>query len=73
MAGMQGTRAGLLVVRIWREQISDDPLRIHARVRSTVDVGSVADRTLVVASANEVRQAVHEWLQEYLVQDPRHF
>jgi hypothetical protein len=73
MAGIQGTHAGLLVVRIWREQMSEDPLRIHARVRSTVDVGLAADRTLVVGSANEVRQAVHEWLREYLVHYPRHF
>ena len=70
-AGTKGPPTGLLVVRIWREQ-NADPVGISARITSTVDVRLADDRTLVVTSADEIRQSVGEWLQEYLVQYPRH-
>jgi LPS sulfotransferase NodH len=65
------THTGLLVVRIWREQLSEDPLRIHARITSTVDVVAADDRMLVVDSTDQVTQAVREWLRRYLVHYPR--
>jgi hypothetical protein len=67
LADTPGTPTGLLVVRIWREQRSEDPLRIHARITSTVDVMGADDRTLVVDSAEDVSQAVREWLRRYLM------
>lgn len=72
MAGTTGTHTGLLVVRIWREQLSEDPLAIQARITSTVDVVAAEDRMLVVDSTDQVTQAVREWLRRYLAHYPRH-
>ena len=72
MAGAKGTHTGLLVVRVWREQMTEGRLGISARITSTVDVSLPDDRTVMVASADEVGRAVREWLRDYLVAYPRH-
>jgi hypothetical protein len=69
MGGVDGTaHTGLLVVRIWREQTSEDQVGLRARITTMVDVRFADDRTLLVTSAADVQEAVRGWLREYLAQ-----
>ena len=55
---------GLLIIRAWVEDGSDEPLR--AEVRITNDVSAGFQRTVTLARADEVRATVEAWLADVL-------
>jgi hypothetical protein len=56
-------RTGVLVVRIWTTE--DDPPQIRARITRTVDVMAGEQVVSVAGSVEEVKDAVHAWLQAF--------
>lgn len=61
---MEIGRTGLLIIRAWVEEGSSLPLR--AQLRVSTDISSGFERTLTLARAEEVTEAVQEWLGDIL-------
>lgn len=55
---------GLLIIRAWVEEGSDE--RLRAEVKMTNDVSAGIQRTVTVARAEEVRATVEAWLADVL-------
>jgi len=61
----QRSPVGLLTIRAWCEDRSDDPLR--AEIRLTNDVSSGFQRQLTVAQTEKVVEAVRAFLDDVLL------
>lgn len=57
-------RTGLLIIRVWFEDGSAQPLRAQLRTSSDVTVGF--ERTVTLARPDAVCAAVREWLDEVM-------
>ena len=57
---------GLLIIRAWVEEGSDE--RLRAEVRVTTDVSAGMQRTVTLARTEEVRATIEAWLVEVLAQ-----
>ena len=53
-------RTGIMIIRAWVEHGSSEPLR--AQIRVTTDVSAGIQRTLALATAEDVSATVSEWL-----------
>jgi hypothetical protein len=51
-----------MIIRVWSEQGSLEPLR--ANIRVTTDVSAGVQSTFTVARTDAIKQAVDAWLQE---------
>jgi hypothetical protein len=60
---------GVLIVRVWIEQGSTQPLRAH--VRCTTDISSGDERSMTLTRVDAVCQAVQNWLEEMLAAPTR--
>jgi hypothetical protein len=60
----KGGAHGLLIIRAWVEEGSDE--RLRAEVRITNDVSAGIQRTVTLARAEEVRATVEAWLADVL-------
>jgi hypothetical protein len=58
------SRVGLLIVRVWVEEGSSEPLRAH--IRLTTDVSSGFEQGLTLSQVPAVCQAVETWLGNVL-------
>ena len=58
------SRIGLLIVRVWVEEGSSEPLRAH--VRLTTDVSSGFEQGMTLSRVPAVCQAVETWLGNVL-------
>lgn len=56
-----------MIIRVWVEEGSAQPLR--ARIRLTDDVASGVERSMTLTRVNAVCRVVQEWLEEMLI-DP---
>ncbi|MDP8937630.1 MAG: hypothetical protein M3O23_07875 [Actinomycetota bacterium] len=63
---MASDRTGLLIIRAWLEEGSEEPLR--AQIRLTSDVSAGFERTLTLAQADAVCLTVREWLAEIMAE-----
>ncbi len=61
---MATDRTGLLIIRVWIEEGSSEPLR--AQIRLSNDVSAGIERTLTLARAEAVCATVQEWLAGFL-------
>jgi 16S rRNA G1207 methylase RsmC len=61
--GADGERTGVLVVRAWLEDATDEGLR--ARITHTLDVARPGETVIVTARREEVYAAVRSWLEEF--------
>jgi hypothetical protein len=61
---MPPPRTGLLIIRAWIEDGSEDPLR--AQVSVTHDVAGGIEHTLTLVRAADVTQVVDDWILEML-------
>jgi hypothetical protein len=57
---MPASRTGLLIVRVWVEEGSSEPLRAH--IRLTTDVSSGFEDSLTLSQVRAVCEAVETWL-----------
>jgi hypothetical protein len=57
---MPASRTGLLIVRVWVEVGSSEPLRAH--IRLTTDVSSGFEDSLTLSQVRAVCEAVETWL-----------
>ena len=64
MQALLAERTGVLVVRIWVE--GELPSGLRARVTRTLDVSSRDQRTTVVATTDEIEDAVRTWLAAFV-------
>lgn len=53
---------GLMVIRVWMENESTEPLR--AQVRLTKDVSAGFQRTVTLTQVDSVCAAVRQWLED---------
>jgi hypothetical protein len=67
---MAAPDTGVLIVRVWIEQGSSQPLRAH--IRCTTDISSGDERSMILTQVDAVCQAVRDWLEEMLAASPRH-
>ncbi len=58
---MTSHRTGLLIIRVWLEAGSEEPLR--AKIRLTDDVSVGIERTLTLARPGAVEELVNGWLR----------
>ena len=61
---MPVSRIGLLIVRVWVEEGSSEPLRAH--IRLTTDVSSGFEDSMMLSRVSAVCQAVETWLGNVL-------
>jgi hypothetical protein len=61
---MAPSATGLLVIRVWLEEASVQPLRAHLRWTSDVSVG--LQQSLTVADVDAVCELVRDWLGSML-------
>ncbi|MCW3035638.1 MAG: hypothetical protein JWM17_950 [Actinobacteria bacterium] len=61
---MPASRTGLLIVRVWVEVGSSEPLRAH--IRLTTDVSSGFEQGMTLSQVPAVCQAVETWLGNVL-------
>ncbi|MEA2828961.1 MAG: hypothetical protein QOG43_3400 [Actinomycetota bacterium] len=61
---MPTDRTGLLIIRAWIEEGSEEPLR--AQVRIIDDVSAGVERTQALARVEEVVATVQAWLADFL-------
>ncbi len=61
---MPASRTGLLIVRVWVEEGSSEPLRAH--IRLTTDVSSGFEQGMTLSQVPAVCQAVETWLGNVL-------
>ena len=61
---MPVSRIGLLIVRVWVEEGSSEPLRAH--IRLTTDVSSGFEQGMTLSQVPAVCQAVETWLGNVL-------
>jgi hypothetical protein len=61
---MPTSRTGLLIVRVWVEEGSSEPLRAH--IRLTTDVSAGFEEGMTLSQVPAVCQAVETWLGEVL-------
>ena len=59
---MLGDRTALMIIRVWSEGQSLEPLR--ANIRVTTDVSTGFQRTLTLAQPEAIKEVVDAWLQE---------
>lgn len=59
---MLGDRTALMIIRVWSEEGSLEPLR--ANIRVTTDVSTGVQRTFTLAQPEAIKEAVDAWLQE---------
>lgn len=64
---MTTSGTGVMIIRVWVEEGSVQPLRAH--IRLTDDVVSGVERSMTLTRVNAVCQVVQEWLEEMLI-DP---
>jgi hypothetical protein len=55
---------GVLILRVWIEQGSAQPLRAH--IRCTTDISSDDERSMTLTRIDAVCQTVRDWLEEML-------
>jgi hypothetical protein len=60
-------RTGVLIIRAWVEDGSDEPLR--AQVRVTDDITKGVERSLTLAQSANVATLVDDWLEGILAAD----
>jgi len=65
---MPTDRTGLLIIRAWIEEGSEEPLRVQ--VRSVDDVSAGVERTQTLARVEEVVAAVQAWLTDFVSGHP---
>jgi hypothetical protein len=58
------SRTGLLVIRVWIEEGSPEPLRAH--IRLTTDVSSGFEDSMTLSQVPAVCEAVETWLGNVL-------
>jgi len=61
---MFSSHTGLLVIRAWLEEGSEQPLRAH--IRLTADVSRGFERGMTLAEVDAACQTVRAWLEEML-------
>jgi propanediol dehydratase small subunit len=61
---MHPPRTGLLIIRVWIEDGSEQPLR--AQVSVTHDVAGGIEQTVTLVRADEVTRVVDDWILEML-------
>jgi len=61
---MPPPRTGLLIIRVWIEDGSEQPLR--AQISVTHDVARGIEQTVTLVRADEVTQVVDDWILEML-------
>ncbi|PWI09951.1 hypothetical protein DIZ27_12665 [Streptomyces sp. NWU339] len=64
---MAASGTGVMIIRVWVEEGSAQPLRAH--IRLTDDVASGVERSMTLTRVNAVCRVVQEWLEEVLT-DP---
>jgi hypothetical protein len=57
-------RTGLLIIRAWIEEGSEDPLR--AQIRVTDDLATDFARSVTLVQADTVTELVESWLESML-------
>jgi hypothetical protein len=65
---MPTDRAGVLIIRAWTEEGSEEPLRAHVRI--VTDVAAGIDVTRMCARPEEVLATVKEWLADIVKDEP---
>ena len=61
---MPAPRTGLLIIRLWMEEGSSEPLRAH--IRRTTDVSSGFEQDMTLSQVPAVCEAVETWLGNVL-------
>ena len=61
---MSTDRTGLLIIRVWVEDGSEEPLR--ASVRHTTDVAVGFEETITLTDLDVTAEFVRRWLREIL-------
>jgi hypothetical protein len=56
--------AGILLIRVWLEETSGEPVR--ARIRASIGFPPAFESTQAVAGVDRVLEAVRAWLEEIL-------
>ncbi|MGC0378405.1 MULTISPECIES: hypothetical protein [unclassified Streptomyces] len=64
---MAASGTGVMIIRVWVEEGSAQPLRAH--VRLTDDIVSGAERSMTLVRVDAVCRTVREWLEGMLT-DP---
>jgi hypothetical protein len=67
---MSHSRTGLLVVRVWLEEGSQQPLR--AQIRLTTDVSTGFESAMTLAEVDATCQVVRDWLEQMLAGSRAH-
>jgi hypothetical protein len=70
VGSMYSSPTGLLVIRVWLEQGSQQPLR--AQIRLTTDVSTGLERAMTLTEVDAACEAVRSWLEQMLAGTPRH-
>jgi len=65
---MPPPRTGLLIIRVWIEDGSEQPLR--AQISVTHDVAGGIEQTVTLVRAAEVTRVVDDWILEMLGPTP---
>lgn len=61
---MTASSTGVLIIRAWIEERSEQPLR--ATIRYTTDISAGANHSLTLTDVDAVCQTVRRWLQDVL-------
>lgn len=64
---MAASGTGVLIIRVWVEEGSAEPLRAHLRM--TNDITSDIERSMTLTRPDAVCRVVWDWLEE-MVTDP---
>lgn len=59
---MSDERTGVLLLRVWAD---DTDRRLRARITHVLDITTAQERVVIAGSAEEIEQAVREWLTEF--------
>lgn len=65
---MRSSRTGLLVIRVWLEERSQQPLR--AQIRLTTEVSTGFEPAMTLTEVDAACQVVRDWLEQMLARSP---
>ncbi|MER7192857.1 hypothetical protein [Streptomyces flaveolus] len=61
---MTASSTGVMIIRVWVEEGSAQPLRAHVRV--TADIASGVERSMTLTRVDAVCRMIQEWLEEMI-------
>lgn len=65
---MTTSSTGLMIIRVWSEEGSEQPLR--ANIRYTTDISAGIERGVTLTQVDAVCETVRQWLQDMITDDP---